>query len=99
MSAQYKEGKEEVQEGEQELNRTSNVRYTHCSREQSRTFSHEHDFWFVIIGAQDPHHNNFKELFRHWAHLKWVGQGRPWQEPQGQGPGQNANKDFENYHS
>ena len=26
MSAQYKEGKEEVQEGEQEQNRTSNVR-------------------------------------------------------------------------
>ena len=26
MSAQYKEGKEEVQEGEQEPNRTSNVR-------------------------------------------------------------------------
>ena len=44
MSAQYKEGKEEVQEGEQESNLTSNVRYTHCSREQSRTFSHEHDF-------------------------------------------------------
>ena len=44
MSAQYKEGKEEVQEGEQESNRISNLRYTHYAREQSRTFSHEHDF-------------------------------------------------------
>lgn len=43
MSAQYKEGKEEVQEGEQEKNRTSNVRvvfqtYTHFTRDYSRTF-------------------------------------------------------------